>query len=414
MTASPLPRFPLAYFLLLPLSLAPLSALETSESVATTGEETFEYHVGEVNYFTGEGANLGGFLFPSIYVNVGGAMLEPGASAEDFATTEHDPLHERGVQAIEAHLDLNFSDLVTGSVSGFGHQGEGEIWEAEVHEAYLHWHVTDSLAVGGGQFLNRFGFQNDRHLHDWFFVNQNLTNSRMLNEGELVTQGGEILLHTPNSGLLTIGFGGVRTHAHEEDPGPHPLDEVHADEAGFNDWVMTSDYRFRLPGDDSYTLSASLALGENGFSRNSTVYGVGLRKVWNGHDHGHGGPDFCSGALMLQTEFTGRSVDAFNEGGDAVEFDDRGFSTSLHYGLTDNTTVSLRHDWISEVEIAELTDRNRITAALTTFVDPGQRVRLRLQYDNVQDDGLESEHIALLQIQFQWGGAGGSHAGHGH
>ncbi len=117
---------------------------------------------------------------------------------------------------------------------------------------------------------------------------------------------------------------------------------------------------------------------------------------------------------MLQTEFTGRSVDAFNEGGDAVEFSDRGFSTSLHYGLSDNTTVSLRHDWISEVEIAELTDRNRITAAMTTFVDPGQRVRLRLQYDNVQDDDLESEHIAWLQIQFQWGGAGGSHAGHGH
>ncbi len=282
MTASSLPSIPRAYLLLLPLCFAPLSAQETTATEATTGGETFEYHVGEVNYFTGEGANLGGFLFPSIYVNVGGAMLEPGASAEDFATTEHDPHHERGVQAIEAHLDLNFNDLVTGSVSGFGHQGEEEIWEAEVHEAYLHWHVTDSIAVGGGQFLNRFGFQNDRHLHDWFFANQNLTNSRMLNEGELVTQGGEILLHTPNSGLLTLGFGGVRTHAHEEDPGPHPLDEVHADEAGFNDWVMTSDYRFRLPGDDSYTLSASLALGENGFSRNSTVTGWAFAKCGMG------------------------------------------------------------------------------------------------------------------------------------
>jgi hypothetical protein len=414
MTSDLFPRILRAGCLLFPLSFASLSAQDTSTESAAMGEETFEYHVGKVNYLTGEGVNIGGFLFPSIYATVGGAMLEPGASAEEFATSEHDPLNERGIQAIEAHLGINFNDVVTGAVTGFGHQGEAEIWEAELEEAYLHWHVTDFLAIGGGQFLNRFGFQSDLHLHDWLFVNQNLGNSRMLNEGELITQGGEILLETPHSGLFTLGFGGVRSHAHEEDPGPFPPDFVHADEAEFTDMVLTSDYRFRLPIDDSITASASLAFGDNGFIRDTWVYGLGLRKVWNGHDHGYGGPDFCSGAFMLQTEYIGRSVDGFNEGGDAVEFEDDGFTTSLHYGLTDNTTLSLRHDWISEVEIAELTERNRVSAALTTFVDPAQRVKARLQYDHVQDDGLESEHVAWLQIQFQWGGTGGSHAGHGH
>lgn len=398
------------------LLLAPLYSQEPVSASATVPaeEEAFVYNVGEVNYLTGEGVNLGGFLFPSLYVNGTTGGFDPGFGAEDFATSEHDPQNDTGIQAIELHLDLNFNEVVTGMVSGFGHQGHDEVWEAELEEAYLHWNVTDDLGIGGGQFLNAFGFQADQHLHDWFFVNQNLANSRLLNEGELITQGGEILVKTPSSGLLTLGFGQVRTHVHEEDPGPHPPDEVHADEAGFSNSIFTADYQFRLPFDDSITGSTSLAVGENGFERDSTVYGFGFRKVWNGHDHGHGGPDFCTGAIMFQSEFIGRAVDAFTEGGDAVEFSDRGVSTSLHYGLSDRTTLSVRHDWVSAVEVAELSDRNRLSAAVSTYLDPEQRIRARVQYDNVQDETIGSENAIWFQLQLQWGGIGGSHAGHGH
>jgi hypothetical protein len=238
--------------------------------------------------------------------------------------------------------------------------------------------------------------------------------------------------------LLTFGFGGIRSHAHEhahgeeehEEEGNEHEEEEHEgeedhhdehehehfeiDEAGFQSWAFTSDYRFRLPFDDSLVGSASLGVGENGFGRNSTIYGAGLRKVWNGHDHGHGGPDFCSGAVMLQSEVIGRTVDAFLEDGDAVTFDDYGFSNSLHYGLSDRTTLSLRHDWVSEVELAELNDRHRLSAAFTAFVDPEQRVRARIQHDYTIDETVGSEHVAWFQIQLQWGGTGGSHAGHGH
>ncbi len=403
-------------FTILTVSCLLVLPLYAQESAAVpVEEEAFVYNVGEVNYLTGEGANLGGFLFPSLYVNGTTGGFDRGFVAEDFATSEHDPQNDTGIQAIELHLDLNFNEVVTGMVSGFGHQGHDEVWEAELEEAYLHWHVTESVAIGGGQFLNTFGFQAGRHLHDWFFVNQNLANSRLLNEGELITQGGEILVKTPSSGLLSLGFGGVRTHAHEEEGGgPHPPDEVHADEAGFSDWVLTSDYRYRLPFDDSITGTASLAVGENGFGRDSTVYGFGFRKVWKGHDHGYGGPDFCAGAVMFQSEFIGRAVDAFTEGGDAVEFSDRGVSTALHYGLSDRTTLSVRHDWVSAVEVAELSDRNRLSAALSAYLDPEQRVRARVQYDNVQDASIGSENVVWFQLQLQWGGTGGSHAGHGH
>lgn len=414
------------------LVLASGLCLSPSTASAQEGveEEVYEYTVGERDWITGEGVELGGFLFPSLYVNGTGGAFEPGAGAEDFSTTEHDPQNDWGVQAMHLHLELDFTEAVTGRVSGFGHQGAEHVWEAELEEAYLHWHLNDFVSIGGGQFLNAFGFQSDLHLHDWAFVNQNLINSRMVNEGELILQGGEILLRTPSSGLLTFGFGGLRSHAHdhghgeeeEHEHGDGHEDEDHEDEhehfeideAGLQSWAFTSDYRFRLPFDDSVTGSFSVGTGENGFGRNSTIYGAGFRKVWNGHDHGHGGPDFCSGAVMLQGEVIGRSVNAFLEDGDEVTFDDYGYSNSLHYGISDRVTVSLRHDWVSAVEIAELNDRHRLSAALTAYVDPEQRVRGRIQYDHLIDDTIGSEHAVWFQIQIQWGGVPGSHAGHGH
>lgn len=416
----------------------PLAAQETVESDA----EVYEYHVGEVDYLSGEGVDLGGFVFPSLYFNAVGGVTGSGAGAGDFSSSPHDPKNEAGIQAIHLHLDLEFSEAVTGMLNGFGFQGEDHVWEAELEEAFLRWELADHLSIRGGQFINAFGFQSDLHLHDWFFVNQNLTNSRMLNEGEWISQGGEVRLGTRRTGLLSLALGGVRSHSHdhahrhgggehgehEEEPhqdehdhdhdgdhhGAHWRDPLEAAEADFQSWVVSGDYRFRLPFDDRVTGSVSLALGENGFDRNTRVYGFGLRKVWNGHDHGFGGPDFCSGALMLQSEFIGREVEARAADGTGREFDDYGFSHSMHYGVSDQVTASLRHDWVSAVEMARLDDRHRLSAALTAFVDPEQRVRARVQYDYLRDKTIGGEHVAWFQIQLQWGGIGGSHAGHGH
>lgn len=434
-----------------PMKSAPLSGLLFALLSSTgavlpaseSGEEVFEYHVDRVDWLSGEGVDLGGVLVPTLYLDAAGGLLEPGAAAGDLASSGHDPLNEWGIQAIELHLDFEFSDTLRGLVSGFGHQGADHLWEAELEEAKLLWRAGERLTVGGGQFLNRFGFQSDLHLHDWFFVNQNLANGRLLNEGELITQGGRLVMHLPKGGSLDFGFGGLRTHSHRHAHGGHghgEEEEHHHDEhghgdhddhehdhrgehghepfefdkAGFRGWIASADYRFRLPFDDSVTGSLSLALGENGFGRGTGVYGAGFRKVWNGHDHGHGGPDFCSGAVMLQSELIGRKADARLEDGDPIDFDDYGFSNSIHYGISDAATVSLRHDWISDVEIAGIDDRHRLSAAFTAYLDKSQRVRARLQYDHIRDPDLGSEHAAWLQIQLQWGGIGGSHQGHGH
>jgi hypothetical protein len=82
--------------------------------------------------------------------------------------------------------------------------------------------------------------------------------------------------------------------------------------------------------------------------------------------------------------------------------------------LSERTTLSFRHDWVSALEELELSDTHRFSPALTTYIDPAQRVRMRLQYDNVQSSAIDSEHVAWIQFQWQWGGEGGSHANHNH
>ncbi len=376
-------------------------------------EDVFEYQASGFNSIMGDNANIGSFIFPELYVAGTWGAFDGDTGAEDYATGGHDPLNDIGIQSIELHLGINFDDVVTGVIAGFGHMGEEGIWEAEIEEAYLHYWITDNIAIGGGQYLNRFGFQASNHAHAWQFVNQNLVNSRILNEGELISHGGEILLKTPgNGGLLTLGGGGVRSDSHEEEE-DHEEDEFEADEANFEDFIVTADYRFRLPFDETTTLSTSLAFGDNGFGRDTTAYGFGFQKVWNGHDHGNG-PEFCSEALMLQSEFIGRKVNAYDADGDSLDFDDYGISTSLLYGVSDRATLSLRHNWVTDVAIAELPESQRISAALTAFVDPGQRIRTRIQYDYTMNDDIGGEHAAWFQVQIQWGGLGDSHANHNH
>lgn len=240
----------------------------------------------------------------------------------------------------------------------------------------------------------------------------------MLNEGELITQGGEVILSHPHRDMtLTFGFGGVRTHAHEhehdeEEDEDHDHEEeehhIEADEAGFNNWVTTADLKWALPGDGSATASASIGVGENGFGETTFVYGFGLQKIWGAHDDGDG-PEFSEGSLLLRTELIGREFDAADEDGEVLDFDDQGVSTSLIYGLAEATTVSFRHEWVSGIEDLELADYHRYSPAFTTRLGRHCNIQARLQYDYNQNASLPSEHVGWLQIMWQWGGGG-----HGH
>ncbi|MEO0447605.1 MAG: hypothetical protein AAF191_16145, partial [Verrucomicrobiota bacterium] len=95
------------------LSVALLSAVLPLQAEE---EEVFEYQVGDMNWLTGEGVVIGGVVTPMVFVVGTTGIFEEGASAGDFATTEHDPQLDTVIQGIEIHLGLNFNDIITGDV----------------------------------------------------------------------------------------------------------------------------------------------------------------------------------------------------------------------------------------------------------------------------------------------------------
>lgn len=399
------------------------ATLMFTTQIGSAQDTNFEF---DFNPITGEGANLGGILFPVVFTTGTFGAFESGANAANYANSGHDPQRDVGFQTIETTIFLK-ADRLTGRFTGFGQQGAND-WEAELEEAYLRYRINDAISIGGGQFLNFFGFQSHRHLHGWDYVNNNLTNSRMVGEGELVTQGGHLVLKNPNSdrfNMLTIGVGGARAHAHEhgeeeehhDDDDDHDEDEeehhLEADGANFNDWVATADLKWALNDDGSTLGTASVGVGENGFGETTFIYGFGVQKVWGGRDSGFGYQGLAPGAFMIRSEFVGRSFDAVefheDEGEyESAEFDDHGLSTSVFYGLNENANISFRHDYVSGIEELELEDYHRFSPALTTRFGPNKRFQARLQYDFNDREGLE-EHVGWLQFQYQWGSTVGGY-----
>jgi len=392
-------------------ALGALLSVGLSTAEAQTDEEDFVYHVGEESPIAGHGFSIGGFIFPELFITGTGGLFEPGSNPEDYSNSEHDPANEIGIQSIELDLAFLFSDTLSGFVSGAGFQTGDHEWEAELEEAFLSVQINDSISVAGGQFLNEVGFQAHRHTHAWDFVNQNLINGRFLNEGHLITQGGRVTIDSPETGILTLGVGGVRSHSHEEEEEEEHAVEAHGSE--FTQFVFTVDHKFQLPSDPSLTIASFLSGGENGIYDETYVFGVGFRKIWNGHNHGSGAPEFCTGAVQLQSEFMKRTVQGLNEDGELFDFDDYGFSTSILYGLTDSIILSLRHDFVSEVEHSEMYATHRISPAITAFFGPDNRIRTRLQYDYVDHEEVGGEHVAWFQVMLYLGGDG-THAGHNH
>lgn len=115
---------------------------------------------------------------------------------------------------------------------------------------------------------------------------------------------------------------------------------------------------------------------------------------------------------MLRSEFIGRNVGIEDEDRERFDADDYGFSTSLVYGLSDRTTLSVRHDWVSDMDDLELEDRHRISPAISTLIGENRQIQARLQYDFTTSDTLGDEHAAWLQIKICWGGK--NCAAHGH
>ena len=418
-----------------------LSLLAIAPALAE--EEVFELNVGE-----NSGSSIFGIDFdPVVHLNLTG-LLESDTPVSDLATNEHDPSRDYQIHPIELHTNYGFTDQIKGAVHITALEGMDKGWEMELEQVKLTYDVNDSLSITGCQFLNRFGFQNEHCVHGWDFVNQHLQNSRFLNEGELITRGIS-LDYTPNSRWsFNVSAGKVRLHEHDhhddhgdehhddhegEDHDDHEGEdhddhegEDHDDHEGedhddhgdehhddhgnehgdhhmeaeginISDVIGSADVRYYLDADQTTMISGSLAVGENEFGTNTWVYGVGLQKLWGGHDHGNG-QEFCAGSIKLKAEAIGRSAEIKHEDGDSDDVSDWGFYTSIFYGLDEMTTISARHGYVSELE-----DRNRTSLAFSRNLS--DNVLTRIQYDYNRSDSMESEHALWLQFKIAIGGS---------
>ena len=413
------------------LSISIVGIFATSSLAA---EEVFEFNVGA----DGKSSQSVTFL-PEVYLNLTGSLLDSDTPVSDFATSEHDPQQDYQINPVELHIDSEIGENISGLFYGVALQDEDDNWETAIEEIKLTYAINDTLSIGGGQFLNRFGFQNKKHLHMWDFVNQNLQNSRILSEGELITRGVEFDYKPNSRWSFNVAAGKARLHDHdhghhgdhddhgeehhddhegedhddheEDHHGEHEDHHMDADGINISDWIASSDVRYYLDDDQTLMISGALAVGENEFGTKTWAYGAGIQKLWGGHDHGNG-LEFCQGATKLKAEAIGRSAEVKHEDGDSDDVSDWGFSAAIYYGLDEMTTISARQEYVSALEELELEDRHRTSFALSRNIS--DNILARVQYDYNRSDSLEDNHSLWLQFQIAIGGSGGSHAHHNH
>ena len=427
-----------------------ISILSLSMFIALpmNAEEVFEHTVGESS-----GSSILGVDFdPEVHLNLTG-LLESDTPVSDLATNEHDPSRDYQVHPIELHTNYVFSDQLKGTVQAIALESMDKDWEFALEQVKLSYDLNDSLSITGGQFLNRFGFQNEHCVHAWDFVNLHLQNSRFLNEGEMTTRGISVD-YTPSSRWsFNFSAGKARVHEHDhghhghgdhhddhgdehhddhddhegeehddhegedhddhegEEHGDHEEHHIEADGINISDVIGTADVRYYLDDDRTTMISGSLAVGENEFGTNTWLYGIGLQKLWGGHDHGNG-TEFCAGSIKLKAEAIGRSAEVKHEDGDSDDVSDWGFYASIFYGLDEITTVSARHGYVSELEELELEDRNRTSLALSRNLC--DMVLALFQYDYNRSDSMVNEHAIWLQFKIAIGTTLDCHANCNH
>jgi len=422
-------------------SILSILSLTLSLSIASKAEDkVFEFNVSDnkesSQFFT---------LNPEVFLNVTGSVLDSDTPVSGLATSEHDPQKDYQLHPVELHIDAELGENISGLFYGVALQNEDDDWETGIEEVKVTYDFNDSLSISGGQFLNRFGFQNQNHLHMWDFVNQNLQNSRLLSEGELITRGIEFNYKPKKRLSFNFATGKARLHDHDhghgdhddhegedhddhegedhddhegedhddhegEDHDDHEEHHIEADGINISDWITSADVRYYLDDDQTLMVSGSLAVGENEFGTKTWAYGAGVQKLWGGHDHGNG-LEFCEGATKLKAEIIGRSAEVKHEDGDSDDVSDWGFSAALYYGLNEMTTLSFRQEYISDLAELELEERHRTSFALSRNLT--DNILARVQYDYNRADSIEDEHALWLQFQIGIGGSG-SHANHNH
>ena len=366
------------------------------------------------NWLSGSNPSFGGVLFPHLHMLgvFGGTTAE---SAEGLAQGHHDPQDDVTLQGIELGASLRFSDLLHGfAVYSWSSDAERKI-DGGFEEYFLKLpSLPGGLELRGGRFFNRFGFQNSVHNHGWDFVNQNLLNGRLLQEGELATDGGELTWNLPVSIPAAIGFSYgsavVEDEEHDHDHGGEES-EFEGDGARFVDDLFGVHGIVQMDYNDfhQHRFVASAAWGDNEYGRTTSIYGAGYEYQWRENGYEPGGRYF-----RWRNEVVYRRIGAISgelhelaavaEPSRRAVLDEFGLYSMVSYGFNEVAEAGLRVGWVSGIEEAGQDERYRISPNLTFNLNSARTAFVRLQYDYDQSEEFGAEHSAWLQVGFNWGG----------
>lgn len=365
-------------------------------------------NIGDFNYATGSDVAFFG-LTPHLHV-VGGMGASTADEIEELANGHHDPNHDNTLQSAEFALSGRFGEYVEGFFSHSYHS-ETEGGDTEYHHAteelFLKLHnLPGGFEIRGGQFLNRFGFQNAVHNHAWDFSNQHLCNGAILQEGELSTIGTEItwLLPTEFPMALSIYAGDAPEHEEEGHGGGGIPARFEGHEGELDEDIIGLHLLATHNISDYHQLAATLSVthGQNHFETDTTIVGAGLQYQWRENGLEAGGR-----AVILRGELIYRTFEAINEN-DPADVDDVeqiGGYLSQIYQHNVNWTFANRFGYVSGRDDAELTERFRMSQAVTWFANEQQTFFSRLQLDNDWLDGSNMHDTTVwLQFGWNWGG----------
>lgn len=377
--------------------------------------------------------NIGGFLFPHLHAY--GLLGDSTGDPADLAVGGHDPSQTgAALQFIEAGMSLR-AGMLQGFVVGVGTKNSGEDFSVALEEGFLK--LVDlpmGFELRGGQFFNRFGFQNAVHAHSWFFVDQNLVNGRFLSEGEMASQGGEISWLVPlpmmQASVLSFSAGGLRSghgHGHGEDEHGEES-EFEAEGSDFTNTLYGFTWANQYDINDMHRLTGNVsgAWGDNLFGRSTQVFGAGLEYLWRENGYSPGGQ-----SLRWRTEAMIRRIGAVSghlpgeeeeghheeegehheeeedheeEGGRRASLDEFGIYSMLIYGIGNNIETGVRGDWVSGIGDMGLDERYRVSPMFTWYLNGQRNMQARLQYNWDHSNRYGTEHSIWFQIGFNWGG----------
>ena len=381
---------------------------------------------------------LDGVYYDDSLDGTGDAML--GETAGIFAAHghDHDDDHEGHQHGLEQGFNLRHTEVaITGSIDGtldarinvaISDEGDVELEEAFVATTGL----PAGLRVKAGKFLSGIGYANEKHPHDWDFVDQNLAYRTLLGDHGLSDTGLQLTWLPAWDHYTLFGIEAFQGDNNER----LGTEAEHADDLPDRDkaprlWTAFAKWAPDLGYDHALQLGMSTAWfrshqemhhhdepSEHGVDGDARLYGLdAVYKYDSGRAYGQG--DWrISGEYLWVDKNLEVAHHASNPGviGEARDFSEDGLYVQATYGIAPRWELGVRYDAVGFTNEkrgprpavdTDYDESQRWTAAATYHISERSRIRAQVaQVDAAFDDHREDYTQFYLQYQVSLGAHG--------